>query len=79
MVFSCFTLLNIKLFWAGCFTSSNANYIDHPFYNMVPNWALYYLVGLATVATIIASQAVISGTFSLTRQAVQLGFFLDST
>ena len=45
---------------------------------MVPNWALYYLVGLATVATIIASQAVISGTFSLTRQAVQLGF-LDST
>ena len=42
---------------------------------MVPNWALYYLVGLATVATIIASQAVISGTFSLTRQAVQLGFF----
>ena len=44
------------------------------FYHMAPQWALYPLVGLATVATVIASQAVISGTFSLTRQAVQLGF-----
>jgi KUP system potassium uptake protein len=44
------------------------------FYRLAPGWALYPLVGLATVATVIASQAVISGTFSLTRQAVQLGF-----
>ena len=67
--------LILNYFGQGALLLSNANYIDHPFYNMVPNWALYYLVGLATVATIIASQAVISGTFSLTRQAVQLGFF----
>ncbi len=47
--------------------------IEQPFYRMAPDWALYPLVGLATLATIIASQAVISGVFSLTRQAVQLG------
>ena len=44
------------------------------FYSMAPSWALYPLVGLATAATVIASQAVISGVFSLTRQAVQLGY-----
>ncbi|WP_227875936.1 potassium transporter Kup [Kushneria konosiri] len=46
---------------------------SQPFYNLAPHWALYPLVGLATIATVIASQAVISGAFSLTRQAVQLG------
>ena len=46
----------------------------NPFYRMAPSWALYPLIVLATAATIIASQAVISGAFSLTRQAVQLGF-----
>ncbi|ART64712.1 potassium transporter Kup [Kushneria marisflavi] len=46
---------------------------SQPFYNLAPEWALYPLVGLATIATVIASQAVISGAFSLTRQAVQLG------
>jgi KUP system potassium uptake protein len=46
----------------------------NPFYRMVPGWALYPFIVLATAATIIASQAVISGAFSLTRQAVQLGF-----
>jgi KUP system potassium uptake protein len=45
----------------------------HPFYHLAPAWATYPLVGLATVATVIASQAIISGAFSLTRQAVQLG------
>ncbi|MGA2333652.1 MAG: potassium transporter Kup [Syntrophales bacterium] len=44
-----------------------------PFFNLAPEWALYPLVALATLATVIASQAVISGAFSLTRQAVQLG------
>jgi KUP system potassium uptake protein len=44
-----------------------------PFFNLAPGWALYPLVLLATIATVIASQAVISGAFSLTRQAVQLG------
>ena len=46
----------------------------NPFFNSAPEWALYPLVGLATVATVIASQAVISGAFSVTRQAMQLGF-----
>lgn len=47
--------------------------VTQPFYHLAPDWALYPLVALATVATVIASQAVISGGFSLTRQAVQLG------
>ena len=46
--------------------------IHQPFFNLAPEWALYPLVVLATLATVIASQAVISGAFSLTRQAVQL-------
>jgi K+ transporter len=46
----------------------------NPFYYLAPAWALYPLIALATAATIIASQAVISGAFSLTRQAVQLGY-----
>ena len=46
----------------------------HPFYRLAPSWALYPLVVLATAATVIASQAVISGAFSLTMQAVQLGY-----
>ncbi len=45
-----------------------------PFYHLVPGWALYPLVVMATAATVIASQAVISGAFSLTRQAIQLGY-----
>jgi KUP system potassium uptake protein len=46
----------------------------HPFFDLAPHWALLPLVVLATMATVIASQAVISGAFSLTRQAVQLGY-----
>jgi KUP system potassium uptake protein len=48
--------------------------LDNPFYRLAPDWALYPLVVLASAATIIASQAVISGAFSMTRQAVQLGY-----
>jgi KUP system potassium uptake protein len=48
--------------------------VKYPLFQMAPRWALYPLVFLATAATVIASQAVISGAFSLTRQAVQLGF-----
>ncbi len=47
---------------------------DNPFYRMAPGWALYPLVALAAAAAVIASQALISGAFSLTRQAVQLGY-----
>ena len=46
----------------------------HPFYALVPSWAMIPMVVLATLATIIASQAVITGSFSLTRQAIQLGY-----
>ena len=47
---------------------------ENPFYSLVPHALLYPMVGLATVATIVASQALISGAFSLTQQAVQLGY-----
>jgi KUP system potassium uptake protein len=48
--------------------------IANPFYYSVPSWALYPMIGLATAAAVIASQAVISGAFTVTRQAIQLGF-----
>jgi KUP system potassium uptake protein len=48
--------------------------VSNPFYLLYPEWALYPMVGLATAATVIASQATISGTYSLTRQAIQLGY-----
>jgi KUP system potassium uptake protein len=48
--------------------------LENPFYRLMPAWGLYPLVILASLATIIASQAVISGAFSMTRQAVQLGY-----
>ena len=48
--------------------------VVNPFYLLAPPWALYPMVVLATWATVIASQAVISGAFSLTRQAIQLGY-----
>ncbi|PTV48891.1 potassium transporter Kup [Acinetobacter pittii] len=48
--------------------------IENPFYLLVPEWALYPMIIMATMATVIASQAVISGVFSLARQAIQLGY-----
>src|SRR6267154_2314191 len=48
--------------------------LDNPFYQLAPDWAHYPLVVFATVATVIASQAIISGVFSLTQQSIQLGF-----
>jgi KUP system potassium uptake protein len=48
--------------------------VDNPFYRMAPTWALVPLVIIATVATVIASQALISGAFSLTYQSIQLGY-----
>jgi KUP system potassium uptake protein len=48
--------------------------IENPFYLLAPHWALYLMVGLSTAATVIASQALISGAFSLTIQAIQLGY-----
>ena len=65
--------LLLNYFGQGALILSDASAIAHPFYGLGPKWAHYPLVILATAATVIASQAVISGTFSLTRQAVQLG------
>ena len=53
---------------------SRAGGATNPFFLSAPHWAIYPLVGLATLATIIASQAIISGVFSMTRQAIQLGW-----
>ena len=48
--------------------------LDNPFYQLAPGWFHYVLVAFATIATVIASQAIISGAFSLTQQAIQLDF-----
>jgi KUP system potassium uptake protein len=66
--------LLINYFGQGALLLSNPAAIENPFYLLAPSWALYPLVLLATVATVIASQAVISGAFSITLQAMQLGF-----
>lgn len=66
--------LLLNYFGQGALLLHNPSAARNPFYLMAPSWALYPLVILATLATIIASQAVISGVFSLTRQAVQLGY-----
>ena len=58
----------------GSLLLGNPAAVENPFYLMAPEWARLPLVGLATMATIIASQAVITGAFSVTHQAVQLGF-----
>jgi KUP system potassium uptake protein len=58
----------------GALLIHNPGAAHNPFYLLAPGWALYPLVILATAATVIASQAIISGVFSLTRQAIQLGY-----
>src|SRR5579871_4660754 len=57
----------------GALVMGNPKAVENPFFLMFPDWALLPMVGLATVATVIASQAVITGAYSLTRQAIQLG------
>jgi KUP system potassium uptake protein len=69
-----FPSLILVYFGQGALLISDPSAIDNPFYRLAPEWALYPLVVLATVATVIASQALITGAFSLTRQAVQLGY-----
>ena len=66
--------LLLNYFGQAAFVLANPEAIKNPFYLMVPDWALLPMVGLATLATVIASQAVISGAFSLTRQAILLGY-----
>jgi KUP system potassium uptake protein len=73
----CFVLPALFLNYAG----QIGNFIEapdlqaNPFFKLAPDWSIYPLVGLATLATIIASQAIITGSFSMTRQAMQLGWF----
>jgi KUP system potassium uptake protein len=66
--------LMINYFGQGALLLLNPRAASQPFYLMAPAWALLPLLGLATMAAIIASQALISGAFSLTRQAIQLGY-----
>lgn len=66
--------LLINYFGQGALLLADPSAVENPFYLLAPDWARYPLVILATVATIIASQAVISGAFSITQQAIQLGY-----
>ena len=69
-----FPALLLNYFGQGALLLAHPEAIENPFFRLAPDWAVYPLVGLASTATVIASQAVISGAFSLTRQAVQLGY-----
>ncbi len=69
-----FPALMLNYLGQGALVLRNPAALENPFYYLAPDWALFPLVFLASAATIIASQAVISGAFSLTRQAVQLGY-----
>jgi KUP system potassium uptake protein len=66
--------LLLNYFGQGALMLHDPAHAEHPFFLLAPGWALYPLVTLATAAAVIASQALISGAFSLTRQAVQLGY-----
>ncbi|MGE8042947.1 potassium transporter Kup [Pseudomonas monteilii] len=66
--------LVLNYFGQGALLLQNPEAARNPFYLLAPSWALLPLIGLATLATVIASQAVISGAFSLTQQAIQLGY-----
>ncbi len=69
-----FPALLLNYFGQGALLLREPDAIQHPFFHLAPDWALYPMVVLATLATVIASQAVISGAYSLTRQAIQLGY-----
>ena len=71
LVYPC---LMLNYLGQGALLLGNPAAVENPFFLMAPEWARLPLVGIATLATIIASQAVISGAFSVTHQAVQLGF-----
>ncbi len=66
--------LLLNYFGQGAMLLHDPSVARNPFYMLVPGWALYPMIGVATAATIVASQALISGAFSLTNQAVQLGY-----
>jgi KUP system potassium uptake protein len=66
--------LLLNYFGQGAFLLASPEASDNPFYSLVPSWGMIPMVVLATLATIIASQALITGVFSLTQQAIQLGY-----
>lgn len=69
-----FPALLCNYFGQGALLLQHPEAIENPFYLLAPSWALYPLLILSTLATVIASQAVISGAFSMTKQAIQLGY-----
>src|SRR5271163_3397627 len=66
--------LVLDYFGQGALLLADPRAIENPFYLLVPGWLHYPMVAFATVATVIASQSIISGAYSLTQQAIQLGF-----
>jgi KUP system potassium uptake protein len=73
-LFLAFPCLLLNYFGQGALLIRDPSALDNPFFRLAPGWALIPMLFLAAMATIIASQAVISGAFSITTQAVQLGF-----
>ena len=73
-LFLAFPCLLLNYFGQGALLLRDPSALDNPFFRLAPTWALIPMLFLAAMATIIASQAVISGAFSITTQAVQLGF-----
>jgi len=69
-----FPALTLNYMGQGALLINDPKAIENPFYLMFPGWALYPMVALSTLAAVIASQAVISGAYSMTKQAIQLGF-----
>jgi KUP system potassium uptake protein len=69
-----FPALALNYMGQGALLLDDPKSLENPFYLMFPQWALYPMVVISTTATVIASQAVISGTYSMTKQAIQLGF-----
>jgi KUP system potassium uptake protein len=69
-----FPALALNYMGQGALLMLNPDALANPFYLLFPGWSLYPMVVLSTIATVIASQAVITGTYSMTKQAIQLGF-----
>ena len=65
--------LTLNYFGQGALLLAEPEAVKNPFYMMAPDWALIPLVVLATMATVIASQALITGAFIVTKQVIQLG------
>ena len=67
--------LILNYFGQGAYLLEHPEAVENPFFALAPRWALYPMIGVATLAAVVASQALISGSYSLTRQAIQLGLF----